>query len=145
MDTTAQTGTPLMLTEKQLLKAPKKNYMNAEQLAFFRDRLLHLREDLMERLDQARAELSEEHREGDDLDRAAIEETINLKVRALNRDSKLLPKIEEALRRIEDGSYGYCEATGQQIGLERLLLRPTATYSAEEKNRQEEIEQAYRQ
>ena len=134
-----------MLTEKQLLKAPKKNYMNAEQLAFFRDRLLHLREDLMERLDQARAELSEEHREGDDLDRAAIEETINLKVRALNRDSKLLPKIEEALRRIEDGSYGYCEATGQQIGLERLLLRPTATYSAEEKNRQEEIEQAYRQ
>ncbi len=145
MDTTAPTGTPLMLTEKQLLKAPKKNYMNAEQLAFFRDRLLHLREDLMERLDQARAELSEEHREGDDLDRAAVEETINLKVRALNRDSKLLPKIEEALRRIEDGSYGYCEATGQKIGLERLLLRPTATYSAEEKNRQEEIEQAYRQ
>ena len=66
-------------------------------------------------------------------------------MRALNRDSKLLPKIEEALRRIEDGSYGYCEATGQKIGLERLLLRPTATYSAEEKNRQEEIEQAYRQ
>ena len=132
------------LTEKQLLRAPRKDYMNGEQLEFFRQRLLDLRKELGVRLERAKAELSEEHRECDELDRASVEEDINLKVRALNRDSKLLPKIEEALRRIEDGSYGYCEATGAPIGIERLLLRPTAAFSAEEKNRQEAIEQAYR-
>ena len=134
-----------MLTEKQLLREPHKNYMNAEQLAFFRQRLINQRAELLQRLEESKQELTEEHREGDDLDRAAVEESINLKLRALNRDSQLLPKIEEALRRIEDGSYGYCEETGKEIGLERLLLRPTATYSAEEKNRREEIEQAYRE
>ncbi len=133
-----------MLTEKQLLRAPRKDYMNSEQLEFFRQRLLDLHKELGVRLGRAKAELSEEHRECDELDRASVEEDINLKVRALNRDSKLLPKIEEALRRIEDGSYGYCEATGAPIGIERLLLRPTAAFSAEEKNRQEAIEQAYR-
>ena len=132
------------LTEGQLKRAPNKDYMNKEQLEFFRQRLLDLRAELGERLERAKAELSEEHRECDELDRASVEEDINLKVRALNRDSKLLPKIEEALRRIEDGSYGYCEATGAEIGIERLLLRPTASLSAEEKNRQEAIEQAYR-
>ena len=133
-----------MLTEKQLLRAPRKDYMNGAQLEFFRQRLLDLRKELSVRLERVKAELSEEHRECDELDRASVEEDINLKVRALNRDSKLLPKIEEALRRIEDGSYGYCEATGAPIGIERLLLRPTAAFSAEEKNRQEAIEQAYR-
>lgn len=134
----------MMITEKQLLRAPRKDYMNGKQLEFFRQRLLDLRKDLGVRLERAKAELSEEHRECDELDRASVEEDINLKVRALNRDSKLLPKIEEALRRIEDGSYGYCEATGAPIGIERLLLRPTAAFSAEEKNRREAIEQAYR-
>ena len=133
-----------MLTEKQMLRAPRKDYMNDEQLDFFRQRLLDLREELGIRLDRAKAELSEEHRECDELDRASVEEDISLKVRALNRDSKLLPKIEEALRRIEDKSYGYCEGTGAPIGIERLLIRPTATFSAEEKVRQEAIEQAYR-
>ncbi len=133
-----------MLTEKQMIRAPRKNYMNPDQLEFFRDRLTTLRNDLNTRLERARAELSEGQRECDELDRAAAEEDISLKVRALDRDSKLLPKIEEALRRIDDGSYGYCLATGEPIGIERLLLRPTATFSAEEKQRREEIEQAYR-
>ena len=133
-----------MLTEKKLLRAPRKNYMNGEQLEFFRLRLLELRQELNARLGRAKAELSEEHRECDELDRASAEENINLKVRALNRDSHLLPKIEEALRRIDEGTYGYCEATGAPIGIERLLLRPTATFSAEEKIRREAIEQTYR-
>ena len=134
-----------MLTEKQLLRMKQKDYMNAEQLEFFRARLVNQRTELMQRLEASKRELMEEHRECDDLDRAAVEESISLKLRALDRDSKLLPKIEEALRRIEDGSYGFCEATGDEIGLERLLLRPTAMYSAEEKNRREEVEQAYRE
>lgn len=138
------TPTP-MLTEKQLLRAPNKNYMNEEQLAFFRQRLLDQKKELMDRLEESRQELTIEHRECDEIDRASVEETISLKLRALDRDTKLLPKIEEALRRIDDGSYGYCESTGQQIGIERLLLRPTATFSTEEKNRREEIEQAYRE
>jgi len=69
---------------------------------------------------------------------------MHLKLRILDRESKLLPKIDEALKRIDDGSYGYCVNTGEPIGIERLLVRPTALFCAEEKNRQEKIEKAYR-
>jgi DnaK suppressor protein len=65
-------------------------------------------------------------------------------LRILDRESKLLPKIDEAIKRIDDGSYGYCINTGEAIGIERLLVRPTALFCAEEKSRQERIEKAYR-
>ncbi|MEG3591744.1 MAG: RNA polymerase-binding protein DksA [Pseudomonadota bacterium] len=118
--------------------------MNKAQLGFFKDRLVQMKVDLEQHLEKAKSELIDREREADDLDRAQAEEGIHLKLRILDRESKLLPKIDESLKRIEEGSYGYCEATGEPIGIERLLVRPTAMFCAEEKNRQEQIEKAYK-
>jgi len=133
-----------MLTEKQVLRAPRKDYMNEAQLEFFRQRLRDLREETITRIDRIRGELSEEHRECDELDRASTEEETRLKVREVSRASKLLPKIEEALCRIDDGSYGYCADSGEPIGTERLLLRPTAEYGTAAKAQREGIEHTHR-
>ncbi|MCH2099583.1 MAG: TraR/DksA C4-type zinc finger protein, partial [Pseudomonadales bacterium] len=88
--------------------------------------------------------LAEHERETDELDRALSEEENRLRLRIADRESKLLPKIDEALERITLGDYGYCEETGEPIGVERLLLRPTATLCAEAKARQERMERNFR-
>ena len=133
-----------MLTEKQIKRAPKKDYMNAEQLAFFKQLLLDLKRETLSHIEEARARLADPHRETDELDRALNEEENRLRLRIADRESKLLPKIDEALKRIEDGEYGWCEETGEPIGIERLLLRPTATLCAEAKARQERLERNFR-
>jgi len=131
-------------TEAKIKKAAASRYMNDDQLDFFKDRLINMKIELRKHLENERAELSQQSRECDDLDRAQIEEEIHLRLRILDRESKLLPKIDEAIKRIDDGSYGYCVNTGEAIGIERLLVRPTALFCAEEKSRQERIEKAYR-
>lgn len=133
-----------MLTEKQILRAAKKDYMNDKQLEFFKERLLELKRETIGHIDEARSRLADAQRETDELDRALNEEENRLRLRIADRESKLLPKIEEALKRIENGEYGYCEETGEPIGVERLLLRPTATLCAEAKARQERMERNYR-
>jgi DnaK suppressor protein len=133
-----------MLTEKQLLAQPKKNYMNEEQLDFFKHRLLTMREEIKEHTASIMNELSNQEHEFDELDIATNQEENRMRLRLLDRERKLLPKIEKSLNMIEDGSYGYCVETGEPIGLPRLLIRPTATLCAEEKNRQEHIERGYR-
>ena len=133
-----------MLTEKQIRRAPKKDYMNDAQLEFFRNLLLELRQETLDHIEEARQRLADAQRETDELDRALSEEDNRLRLRIADRESKLLPKIDEALKRIEDGSYGFCEETGEPIGIERLLLRPTATLSAEAKQRQEKMERNFR-
>lgn len=133
-----------MLTEKQIKRAPKKDYMNAEQLAFFKQLLIELKRETLSHIEEARARLADAHRETDDLDRALNEEENRLRLRIADRESKLLPKIDEALKRIESGDYGWCEETGEPIGVERLLLRPTATLCAEAKARQERLERNFR-
>ena len=82
--------------------------------------------------------------EADELDKAALEEERRLQLRFLDRQSKLLPKIGEAIKRLDTGEFGYCEVTGEPIGVRRLLARPTATLCAEEKMRQERKEQNFR-
>ncbi|MBH32234.1 MAG: RNA polymerase-binding protein DksA [Gammaproteobacteria bacterium] len=134
----------MKLTESKIKRAAASKYMNADQLEFFKERLINQKNELKSHLENVRNELSKQSRECDELDRAQIEEEIHLRLRILDRESKLLPKIDEALKRIEDGSYGYCINTGEPIGVERLLVRPTALFSAEEKNRQEKIEKAYK-
>lgn len=134
-----------MLTEKQLLKASEKNYMNEEQLEFFRQRLLEQRKEIENDIERARDELSNGTNEADELDRATAEEERWLSLRISEREGKLLRKIDEALQRIEDGEYGYCEDTGDPIGIPRLLARPTATLSAEAKTRREQLEKTHRQ
>ena len=116
-----------MLTEKELLKQPKKNYMNEEQLEFFKNLLLKQKAELIESLKATNSHLQNQEREADENDRASLEEERWLELRIRERESKLIKKIDEALRRIEEGEYGYCEDTGEEIGLERLLIRPTAT------------------
>jgi DnaK suppressor protein len=133
-----------MLTEKQILRAPKKDYMNDAQLEFFRARLIDLRKETIGHIEEARARLADAQRETDELDRALSEEENRLRLRIADRESKLLPKIDAALKRIESGDYGWCEETGEPIGVERLLLRPTATLCAEAKARQERMERNFR-
>lgn len=133
-----------VLTEAQIRRAPKKDYMNDDQQAFFRQRLLDLKAQTIAHIREARESLADRERETDELDRALSEEENRLKLRIADRESKLLPKIDESIRRIDDGSYGWCEETGEPIGIERLLLRPTATLCAEEKARQERLEKNFR-
>ncbi|MGA1218493.1 MAG: RNA polymerase-binding protein DksA [Pseudomonadales bacterium] len=132
------------MTEKQIRRAPKKDYMNEAQLEFFKNHLLELKRETISHIDEARQRLADANRETDELDRALTEEENRLRLRIADRESKLLPKIDEALKRIEEGEYGWCEETGEPIGIERLLLRPTATLCAEAKARQERLERNYR-
>jgi DnaK suppressor protein len=133
-----------MLTEKQIRRAPKKDYMNEAQLEFFKQLLLDLKRETIGHIEEARQRLADAQRETDELDRALSEEENRLRLRIADRESKLLPKIDEALKRIETGDYGWCEETGEPIGIDRLLLRPTATLCAEAKARQERMERNFR-
>lgn len=132
-----------MLTEKSILRQAKKNYMNEEQLEFFKERLNQQKQDIIESLKETSENLQNQDREADDNDRASLEEERWLELRIREREAKLLSKIDEALARIEDGSYGYCEDTGDEIGLERILVRPTATLSIDAKQRRESIERGF--
>lgn len=102
------------------------------------------KQELLDSLKETSSNLQNQEREADENDRASLEEERWLELRFRERESKLIQKIEEAIKRIEDGEYGYCEDTGEEIGIERLLVRPTATLSIEAKQRRENIEKAYR-
>ncbi len=131
------------LSEAELLRAPGSQYMNTEQLAFFRERLLETQRELLEKADLTSEHLREHELEADPTDQATIEEEYALELRARDRERKLLKKIDEALRRIEEGSYGYCEETGEPIGIPRLIARPTATLSIEAQSRREQKQKLY--
>lgn len=130
-----------VMTEEELLAQPDDAYMNEQQLAFFRDLLTREREDLRERIDTEFQTLRDnDNIPGDAADVGSAEEHRQWQLRMLEREKKLLDKIDQALDRIANGDYGYCDETGEPIGLRRLLLRPTATLSIEAKERQEQME-----
>jgi DnaK suppressor protein len=131
------------LTEAELLRAPVSQYMSAEQLAFFRERLIATQKELLEKADLTSERLREHELEADPTDQATIEEEYALELRSRDRERKLLKKIDESLRRIDEGSYGYCEETGEPIGIPRLLARPTATLSIEAQSRREQKQKLY--
>jgi len=131
------------LTEAEIRKAPAAQYMNPAQLAFFRERLLEMQRELLENADVTSERLREHELEPDPTDQATIEEEYALELRTRDRERKLLKKIEQALRRIDDGSYGYCEETGEAIGIPRLLARPTATLTIEAQARRELKQKLY--
>lgn len=141
MNDSAQTP---VISQDELLAAPEQDYMSARQLAFFRQRLLEQREELMQSADSTLVQLRERPQLADELDRASAEEEYALALRMRDRERRLLRKIEQALRRIEQGEYGWCEETGEPIGLRRLLARPTATLSVEGQERKEAREHAFR-
>jgi DnaK suppressor protein len=113
------------------------------QLAFFRQVLLELKQATSEHIETIKQEIAAPSTEADELDRALLEEENRQRMRIAEREYFLLRKIDKALDRIERKDYGYCEASGVEIGLERLLARPTTEYSTEEKTRQEELERNF--
>jgi len=141
----AATGTkkPKILTDEDLIKAPEKDYMNEAQLAFFKQRLLDLREQMLQNADDTGQHLRENEITTDPSDRATLEEEYTLELRTRDRERKLLKKVEKSLRMIDDGTYGYCEETGEPIGIPRLLARPTATLSLEAQERRERVQRLY--
>ncbi len=126
------------LTEPELLAMPEAEYMNDKQLDFFRVRLQQQKDDLL----SSAGETTEHLREDtsivpDPVDRATIEEEHALELRTRDRERKLLKKIAQSLTRLETGEYGFCDETGEPIGLARLMARPTATLSLEAQQRRE--------
>ena len=128
---------PLILSEAELLKMADKDYMNAAQLNFFRQKLLTLKDDILKNASETTEHLRENILVPDPADRATIEEEHALELRTRDRERKLLKKVEQALARIETADYGWCEETGEPIGLSRLIARPTANLSLEAQERRE--------
>jgi len=126
------------LSDEEVLSMPDSEYMNDTQLAFFRIKLVQLKNDIL-----ANAEGTTEHLREDTVvvpdpaDRATIEEEHALELRTRDRERKLLKKIEQSITRIDAGDYGYCDETGEPIGVGRLIARPTATLSLEAQQRRE--------
>jgi DnaK suppressor protein len=130
-------------TEEELLKMPDSEYMNESQLAFFKYRLQQMEKELLANADETTEHLRETVIVPDPADRATIEEEHALELRTRDRERKLLKKVQQALARIESGEYGYCEETGEPIGIPRLLARPTATLSLEAQQRRELKQKLY--
>ncbi|MCY1528561.1 RNA polymerase-binding transcription factor DksA [compost metagenome] len=128
------------MTRDELLSAPGSDYMNEAQLAFFKALLLAQLEECKERVESGKARLADLERPIDVADVASIEEERMTLLHMIDRDRRMLPAFQQALARIDDDSYGWCDETGEPIGLQRLLLSPTTTLSVEAKQRQELIE-----
>ena len=126
------------LTEPEVLAMPEAEYMNDKQLEFFRVKLQTLKDDLLSNAGETTEHLREDTSiVPDPADRATIEEEHALELRTRDRERKLLKKISQSLSRIEAGDYGFCDETGEPIGLGRLIARPTATLSLEAQQRRE--------
>lgn len=131
---------PRVLTEQDVLTAPESDYMNEEQLAFFRARLCAERDELLDSARETTRHLQEFETTPDPSDRATLEEDHTLELRVRDRERKLLHKIDQAIERIDNGSFGWCEETGEPIGVARLLARPTAIFTIEAQERHESLE-----
>jgi len=133
-----KTKPPEELSDAEVLAMPDAEYMNDKQLAFFKHKLTQLKQEIL----NSAGETTEHLREDtvivpDPADRATIEEEHALELRTRDRERKLLKKIEQSIGRIDAGDYGYCDETGESIGVGRLLARPTATLSLEAQQRRE--------
>jgi len=123
----------------------KEPFMNERQRDYFRQRLLAWREDILKEAKETLQHLQDENQNHPDLaDRASSETDRAIELRARDRQRKLIAKIDAALHRIDDGTYGYCEESGEPIGLKRLEARPIATLSVEAQERHERRERVYR-
>ncbi|CAM3978981.1 RNA polymerase-binding protein DksA [Bordetella tumulicola] len=130
-------------SEVELLAMPESDYMNDRQLAFFKERLKQLEQDILANAGETTEHLRETQFVPDPADRATIEEEHALELRTRDRERKLLKKVQQSIARIESGEYGWCEETGEPIGVPRLLARPTATLSLEAQERREMRQKLY--
>ncbi len=136
-------GAKKLLTAEEVLAMFEDDYMNEQQLAFFRHRLSEMEAQLRANADQTTVNLRETTVVPDPADRATIEEEHALELRTRDRERKLLKKVQAAIVRIDEGDYGYCEETGEPIGVARLMARPTATLSLEAQQRRELKQKMY--
>jgi DnaK suppressor protein len=126
------------LSDAEVLAMPDTEYMNDKQVEFFRAKLTQLKEDILSNAGETTEHLREDTSiVPDPADRATIEEEHALELRTRDRERKLLKKIMQSLQRLDSGEYGYCDETGEPIGLGRLIARPTATLSLEAQQRRE--------
>lgn len=130
-------------SEEMLLAQPESEYMSSAQLDFFRRKLKELESELRTNAGETTEHLRETVLVPDPADRATIEEEHALELRTRDRERKLIKKVQQALARIDSGEYGFCEETGEPIGLQRLLARPTATLSVEAQQRREMRQKQY--
>jgi DnaK suppressor protein len=125
-------------SDDEVIAMPDDEYMNEQQLAFFRLKLVNLKNGILANAGQTAENLRDDTAVvPDPADRATIEEEHALELRTRDRERKLLKKIEQSIGRIDSGDYGYCDETGEAIGVPRLLARPTATLSLEAQQRRE--------
>ena len=135
----------MLAKNKNYRPSDKEPFMNERQRDYFRAKLLAWREDILKEAKETLQHLQEENQNHPDLaDRASSETDRAIELRARDRQRKLIAKIDEALTRIDDGTYGYCEETGEPISLRRLEARPIATLSVEAQERHERRERVYR-
>ncbi len=133
-----KTKSPEELSDAEVIAMPDTEYMNDKQMAFFRLKLIQLKQGILENAGETTEHLREDTVVvPDPADRATIEEEHALELRTRDRERKLLKKIEQSIARIDAGDYGYCDETGEPIGVGRLLARPTATLSLEAQQRRE--------
>ncbi|MGO3889530.1 MAG: RNA polymerase-binding protein DksA [Paenalcaligenes sp.] len=132
-----------LLSVEELLAMPDSNYMNDAQLAFFKSRLRELEQEILANAGATTENLRETQFVPDPADRATIEEEHALELRTRDRERKLLKKVQQSIALIDAGEYGWCEETGEPIGLQRLLARPTATLSLEAQERREKRQKLY--
>ena len=141
--TSKSTRSAGLLTEAELLRQSKSEYMSKDQLNFFKNRLMQLQDQLRMNAGATTEHLRELAVAPDPADRATLEEEHALELRARDRERKLLKKVEAVLALIGSGEYGYCEETGEPIGIPRLLARPTATLTIEAQERRELKQKMY--
>jgi DnaK suppressor protein len=135
----------MSLTEDDIVKMPESEYMNQVQLDFFKNELLLREREILKNAEKTMHEFREQETNyvADPSDRATIEEEHALELRTRDRERKLLQKIRKALYLIETGEYGFCEDTGEPIGLKRLIARPTATLTVEAQERREKMQKHF--
>lgn len=129
--------------EQRIIDAPEEEYMNEEQLAFFKQKLIELHDITCEHIREAKEQMLSPPDITDLSDKATWEEQCGMLIRIVEREQRLLPKIQQALERIRIETYGYCLESGEQIGVRRLLARPTADFCADVKTMMENKEHMY--
>ena len=135
----------MLAKNKNYRPSVKEPFMNERQREYFRTKLQVWRDDILKEAKETLQHLQEENQNHPDIaDRASSETDRAIELRARDRQRKLIAKIDEALGRIDDGTYGYCEETGEPISLRRLEARPIATFSVEAQERHERRERVYR-
>ena len=130
---------------KTYIPKEKEKYMCAKHLAFFKKKLIDWKADLVKTNNEAlyNSSMDDNSTSADIVDQASSYTEKNVEMRAINRQIKLISKIDSAIKRIKDGTYGFCEETGEPIGLKRLMARPVATLSIEAQERHERDEKIF--